>query len=99
MSDKLDSAASPRSGQKAAQELPEIKHWDLPVDLYPKSSAPSPGATTIDWEEAYRAAIAKIGQQNKALDWIRANKGAHPNNIVAVIDQFCPVAPQDGKGV
>lgn len=33
-------------------------------------------------------ARAQVEKQTKALDWIKANPGAHPRNILAVIEQF-----------
>lgn len=68
-----------------------------------------PGGTEMDlrqknWEqfEEIERLRRLVEQQSKALDWIRANKGAHPENIAKVIEQFCPVSStsctQDDSG-
>jgi len=44
----------------------------------------------------------QLASARKALTWIKANSGAHPRNIVKVIEQYegeagCPLTDEDGK--
>ena len=39
----------------------------------------------------------QVKRQTKALEWIKANPGAHPRNILAVIDEFSSLSSTEGN--